>query len=288
MNNKKKLLRLTEALYSRPHLISQAGFNAVSHYLDNRNKFGLMNFDAPVAAPEDSEDAEDIDDFDPESGVGVINIEGALTYKPVMDMCGAIGCSYEDLLEQTEEMIDAGAKIIVFNCDSGGGEGYAAFETGNEIRKMCDEAGVYSIAYNDGCMASACYALAVQADEVISNPSAETGSVGVLIALCNDSKHLEQEGYTRSFISAGAQKIPFEDDGSFKSEFLADLQMKVDTMYEQFTSYVAGYTGLSVEAVKATEARCYMAQDALDIGLINKIMTRSELVDYIVTKQKGL
>jgi ClpP class serine protease len=277
MSNK-KLQRLTEELYSQPHLISQNSFNAISQYLNHRNTFGAdLSSVVNIGVPEEAE-------AETNAGIGVIDVVGALTYKPVYGMCGMVnGTSYTGVLAQASELIANGAKTLILNCDSGGGQGYGAFETGAELRKMCDEAGVYSIAYNDGTMASACYALAVQCDEVISNPAAETGSIGVLIALMNNSKHLEQEGYTRSFISAGAQKIPFADDGSFKPEFLADLQMKVDAMYEQFVSYVSQHTGLSVEDVKATEAKCFMAQDALALGLINKIQTRAEFTNYVVS-----
>lgn len=277
MSNKKKLLRLTESLYSKPHLISQAGFYAISRYLDVRNGFMLG---------EDDMEPVEREKFDPISGIGVIDIYGALTYKPVYGMCGAVGTSYEQLLEDASEMIEGGCKTIILNCDSGGGEGYGAFETGSELRRMCDASGVYLIAYNDGCMASACYALGCVADEVIANPSAETGSIGVLIALINNSKALEKEGYTRSFISAGKSKIPFAEDGSFKQEFLDDLQMKVDAMYEDFVSYVCQYTGLSTEEVKATEAKTFMSAEALKLGLINKVMTRSEFFDYVANKQK--
>lgn len=288
MSNKRKLLRLTESLHSQPHLISQAGFKAISHYLDSRNKYGLMNFDMPDEGDEQEDTPDDLDDFDPVSGVGVIEICGPLTYKATgwEALCG--GCSYESILDQADSMIEAGAKTLILNCDSGGGEAYGCFETGNELRKMCDDAGVYLVAYNDGCMASACYALAVVADEVISNPSAETGSIGVLVALMNDSKHLEQEGYTRTFISAGEQKIPFADDGSFKKEFLADLQMKVDSMYADFVAHVTKYTMLSAEDVKNTQAKTFLASDALSLGLVNKVMTRSEFINYIVNKQKEL
>lgn len=152
---------------------------------------------------------------------------------------------------------------------------------------MCDAAGVKLYAYNDGCVASACYALACVADEVISNPHAETGSIGVLIALINDSKHLEDEGYTRSFISAGASKIPFAADGTWREGFLEDLQTKVDALYGDFCQHVSTYTGLSVDDAKATEAKMFSSAEALSLGLINSIMTRSEFVSYIVSKQKG-
>lgn len=278
-----QLLKLTSSIYSRPHLISQAGFNAVSTYLNSRNKLVPMVEEDATEAPDETPD--DINDFDPEMGVGVISVQGALTYRPVYGICGAVGCSYESILEDAEEMIEQGASIIILNCDSGGGEGYSCFETANELRAMCDEAGVKIYAYNDGDMASACYGLACVADEIISNPGAETGSVGVLVALLNDSKNLEDNGYTRSFISAGASKIPFAEDGEWREGFLEDLQTKVDALYGEFCQHVSTYTGLSTDAVKATEAKMFSSADALSLGLINSVMTRSEFVSYILSKQ---
>jgi ClpP class serine protease len=277
-----QLVRLTESIYSRPHLISQAGFNSVSAFLNARNSKGLMVLDEYM-----EEMPDEIDDFDPMMGVGVIDIMGTLSYKPVNGMCGEMGCSYESILESAENMIKQGATIIILNCDSGGGEGYGCFETGNELRKMCDDMGVKIYAYNDGSIASACYGLACVADEVISNPYAETGSIGVLIALMNDSKYLENEGYTRSFISAGASKIPFAEDGTWREGFLEDLQNKVDALYYDFCMHVSNYTGLSMEDVKATEAKMFSSSEALSLGLINSVMTRSEFVNYILSKQQG-
>jgi protease-4 len=220
-----KLIKFTQSLYSKPHLINQVAFNAVSSYLTHRN---LMNPNQLVSEDENEEDEtpDDLDDFDPEMGIGVINVEGALSYKPIYGLCGEVGMSYVSLLEKSEEMIEAGCKTLVLNVDSGGGEGYSCMETANELRKMCDDNDVYLIAYNDGMVASAAYAISCAADEVISNPSADTGSIGVLIALMNDSKALEQEGYVRSFIYAGAKKIPYEVDGSWKESFLEELKLK--------------------------------------------------------------
>jgi signal peptide peptidase SppA len=276
----KKLLRLTENLLARPHLISQEGYDAIMAYLDRRNnglvlsEFGEVDEEPPVAA------------YDTSIGIGLLEVHGALTYKPVVGMCGVVGTSYSQLLAEATEMVEAGVKTIVMDIDSRGGEGYAAFETANQLRTLCDANGARLIAYNDGCTASAAYALACVADEVISNPAAETGSIGVLIALMNDSKALEMNGYSRSFITAGKSKIPFADDGSFRPEFLADLQVKVDAMYEQFTSHVSTHTGMSVDEVKGTEARMFMAQDALALGLINKVMTHAEFIDYIANLSK--
>ena len=276
------LNRLLSSLYNSPHLATQPVFDMAESYLISRNQVGLMKFDGP--AKEEPAPTS----FDAESKIGVLSVHGALTYRPVEGLCGTTaGCSYESLLNDTQEMIDAGVKTIVMDIDSGGGQGYGAFECAAEIRKMADEAGVSLIAYNDGYMASAAYALGCIADEVVSNYYAETGSIGVLIGLVNDSKHLEQSGYSRQFITAGASKIPFAPDGSFREGFIKDLQTKVDELYAQFVSHVSTHTGLDSKVIRDTEAKMFSATDALSLGLINKIMTRSEFMSYVVNKHKG-
>ena len=274
------LYKLTSSLYGTPLLVDKQTFNSVTAYLNTRNA-GMM---LPMA-PEQDEPAEAPDDLDDINGVGVIEVCGPLTYKSSgwEAMCG--GCSYESILDQADDMLEAGATTIVLNVDSGGGEAYGVFLAAQELRKMCDEAGAQLMAYVDGTCASAAYALACVCDEVIANPYAEVGSIGVLICLTDQSKALEEAGIKPVFISAGAQKIPYAEDMSFRPEFLADLQYKVDTLYDAFAKHVTIFTGLSLEDVKATEAKTYMANDALEKGLVNKIMSNSEFVDYIVTKQ---
>ena len=275
-----QLFKLTQSLYGVPHLVSKQTFDSVESYLTLRNA-GMM---LPMA-PEQDEAEEAPDDLDDISGVGVINMYGPLTYKPTgwEALCG--GCSYESIIEQADDMLEAGAKTIILNTDSGGGEAYGVFLAAQQLRKMCDDAGAQLIAYVDGTCASAAYAMACVCDEIVANPYAEVGSIGVLICLTDQSKALDEAGIKPVFISAGAQKIPYNEDMTFRPEFLADLQYKVDTLYDAFAKHVTIFTGLSLEDVKATEAKTYMAQDALDKGLVNKIMSNSDFVDYIVTKQ---
>lgn len=270
------LHRLLSSIYGKPALISKEGFQVVSGYLHSRNA-ELMTF--PDDKAEVKQKAEDI------NGIGVISVRGPLTYRTSgwEAYCG--GYSYEMLLEQAHELIESGAKNIVLDCDSGGGEAYGCFETANELRKMCDDNNVILYGYVDGCAASAMYGLICVCDEVIANPYSEIGSIGVLIALYNDSEHLKQEGYERIFITDGTEKVPFESDGKFREGFIEDLQTRVAELGDAFRSHVSTYTGLSTEELKATNAKVYSAQDALSIGLINKIQTRSEFVSYVISKQ---
>lgn len=281
MSKPHSLFRLTQKLYGVPHLIEKRSFESISSYLDSRNTSMMML--PPLVDPEPAEEPDDLDDI---NGVGVIEISGPLTYKSSgwESLCG--GCSYESILEQAEEYIEEGATCIVLVVDSGGGEAYGMMETADTLRKMCDDAEIPLIAYVDGCSASAAYGLSCAADAVIANPYAEVGSVGVLIQLMDQSKYLEKEGIKPVFVSAGNEKIPYAEDMSFRPEFIKDLQYKVDSLYQAFATHVSNYTGMSVEDVKATQAKVYLAEDAKKIGFINEIMTRSEFVSYVANLQK--
>lgn len=279
-NKQNPVVRYTEMIYSQPHLITAESFRVITDYLQARNTGELAISDV-------NDFNEDEDTFDPQSKIGVIQIKGSLTNKPVMTLCGEVGASYQSILDQGAELIDQGATDIILQVNSGGGEAFNCFTAADQFRSMADEAGVGVYAYVENMAASAAYAWACMADEVIVHPDADVGSIGVLIALHNNSKQLENEGIVRTFVTAGEEKVPFAEDGSFKKEFLNDLQYKVDHLYGNFVAHVNKYTGMSVEDIRDTKAKVFMAQDALKLGLINNIMTESEFTSYIVNKQRG-
>lgn len=274
-----KITRLKAKLLNTPHLIDEQSFNAILSYINDRNATGIL-----AGRDDDDEDKYERSRFlyNDESRTAILYIEGPLTAKSTgMEMlCG--GTSYEGLKEDFADAVELGAKTVVWMVDSPGGESATMLDTANYLRKMADDNGVKIISYVDGGMAaSAAYALACVSDEIVAQADSDIGSIGVLVRLMNDSKHLEQEGYERTFITAGSQKVPFADDGSFRKEFLEDIQYKVDKLYESFTSHVATHRGMSVEAVKATEARTYLADDAMRIGLVDKVMSLDDFYEYL-------
>lgn len=279
------LFKLTQNLMGVPHLVNKQSFSSITSYLNSRNAQGMKLIPAPMADEESNEPEEEPDDLDDINGVGIINVSGPLSNKSTgfEMLCG--GCSYESMMEQCEELIEDGATCIVMVMDSGGGAAYNVFECADTIRKMCDAANIPLYAYVDGTCASACYALACVADEIICNPYADVGSIGVLVCLEDSSEQDRMNGVKYVYVTAGKEKIPYAEDGSFRPEFIDDLQYKVDFLYEAFCTHVSNYTGLSVEDVKNTEAKTFIAKDALKLGLINKIQTNEEFVDYILSKQ---
>lgn len=269
-----ELKLLTRKLNNTPHLIDPASFQGILEYLTERN-VGEMAIDSKSKQKE-----ERYLNYNSDTKVGTISVEGPITYKSTgwEALCG--GCSYESVVEQFNSMVDMGAKTVILWADSGGGEAYGMMETGRYLRKRADEAGIKILTYVDGLSASACYGLSCIADEVIANPNAEVGSIGVVVRLINDSKALEQKGYERTFVYAGGNKVPFNAEGEFREEFLADIQGKVDSLYEEFTAYVSEMRDIPVDQVKSTEAKVFMAKDSISLGLVDKVMTHEDFMDY--------
>lgn len=273
------LIKLTETLYNKPHLITPDSFDRILSYLEDRNN---GNIDLSVLTEKNLSDREEREhlQYNPDTLTGVIDIEGPLTYKTTgwEMLCG--GASYESIVSQFNTMASMGAKTIILMNDSGGGQAYGMFEAGRLLRSRSDELGIHLISYVDGMSASASYGLSASAHEIIMNPEAEVGSIGVVMRLMNDSEHLKKEGYERTFIYAGKNKIPFDAEGKFSKDFLADLQEGVDITYDKFVSYVAEMRGIDKQTVIDTEARMFRADQALSIGLADKVMTHIEFMEY--------
>lgn len=219
--------------------------------------------------------------------VGILNIEGPLTYKNtgMEALCG--GCSYTSILEEAKELFsNPNINTVVQMINSGGGHSYSAFITASELRKLADQSGKRLITYVDGMSASAAYALGCASHEVIMHPDAEVGSIGVVVRLTNSNEANKKAGVETTYITAGDSKVPFDAQGEFREDFKADLQEKVDSLYLDFINHVATMRNISPESVMDTQAKMFMKEKALELGLADKVMTPTEFKEYL--KQEDL
>lgn len=268
-----KLSSLYQKLYNTPHLMTTELFGSIQKSIPD------SDISADIGQVKWKSDIEDLQ-YNAETGVGILPVVGLLTYEESgywwMDTT-----SYKSLLSDTEVMIEAGAETIVLDLDSGGGYAYSMTQTSSEIRKLCDDNGVKLIAYNDGIAASACYGLGCAAHEFIVNPDALTGSIGVVVSITDTSAYEKKMGIKRIYITAGEGKVPYDEEGSFSKEALADIQTRVDATYERFTSHVAKYRKVTPDQVKALGAKVYSSAEAVANGLADKEMTREEFFNYL-------
>lgn len=277
--------RLQESLSKlmiEPLALSEKGIIQLSLGLDNLREYLESEVDEEMSVsgytPRPIEDLE----YNPDTGVGVLNVSGLLVDKYDWFLSYFFDAtSYEELVADTKTMLEAGAHTIIQYNDSGGGQAYGVFQSANQVKDMVKEAGAKMITYSDGITASAAYAWASISDEIIANPDSEVGSVGVVIRLMDVSKYLEKEGLKPIYITAGEGKVPYDKDGSYKKEFLQDLQSKVDATYSKFKNHITSNRPITDEQLTSYGAAVFNAQDAQGKGYIDGQMDRTEFFTYV-------
>lgn len=288
---KRVLKGLHAKVFDKPLYITQNSLTPIVDYMLNPERADVFEPIEVQSPPEradymGSEDRynKELADYyrvDLQTKTGYIDVEGTLVNKAGQVQACVELTSYESLNKRLDAQIDLGIEKVVLRFDSGGGEAYRCFASALAFKEKAKDNGVKIIAYVDGLSASASYAWTVIADEVIANPQALVGSVGVVIQLYNDSQYLKDLGIERSFVFAGDNKIPFDKEGAFTEEFIQSLQNRVDKSYNSFVKHVADNRGLSEEAVRNTKASVFDADKALELGFIDKIMELEEFSEYL-------
>ena len=167
--------------------------------------------------------------------------------------------------------LDPEVTAIVFDMNSYGGEAAGCFECAADIPRLAN--GKPTLAVVDSNCYSACYALASQCDRIAVTPSGGVGSVGVVSMHVDISKMLDNWGVEVTFIYAGDHKVDGNMFEPLPDEVRADMQASIDKMRQNFAELVAKGRKMDVQAIIDTQARCYRADDALRLGLIDAIAT---------------
>lgn len=219
-------------------------------------------------------------------GVAVISIIGTLVNRG-----GWIGAhsgmvSYEGIAAQLREAADDPAvHSVILDIDTGGGEAGGITSVAAQIRALASAKRVVAVV-NDTA-ASGGYWLASAADEIVVSETSMVGSIGVVVLHVNRSGEMEQKGWKPTFIHAGAHKVDGHSLGPLTDSVRADVQAAIDRLYDGFVTGVAAGRGsrLSVEAARATEARVFHGQAAIDAGLADRIGTFDQVLTELQSRR---
>lgn len=210
-----------------------------------------------------------------QDGVAIIPIHGSLINR--FGQCYGYVTGYNFIRRQRDAaMADPEVTAIVYDVNSGGGEAAGCFELADESFALRGTKPTISVV--DSACYSAAYALASTSDQVVVTPTGGAGSVGVYTMHVDMSKMLENWGLNITLIHAGEHKVDGHPYAELPDDVRADMQKSVDATYNKFVESVARNRNLSVEAVKDTQARCYSADDALALGLIDSVASPIEAI----------
>lgn len=174
-------------------------------------------------------------------------------------------------------MADDAVRAIWFDIDSPGGEANGVFQLAEEIAMSTKSEGGKPIwAYVNEVACSAAYAIASVCDKVFMPENGMAGSIGAYVMHVDFSDALTKEGIKVEIIRSGERKgrgIEVEplDDPTRKK-----LQSWVDRTRLQFAQLVADGRRLSVKKVMDTEADWFAAQECVELGLADGIMSEME------------
>lgn len=207
-----------------------------------------------------------------DGGVAMISIVGSLVNRGAWLGTSSGMVSYEGLARQIGDAAsDPKVRSILLDIDSPGGEATGMFTLAAKVREVAAIKPVVAVV-ND-MAASAAYGIASQASEIVVSPTSIVGSIGVVLTHLDRSGELQQKGIKPTLIYAGRHKVDGNPFGPLTDAVMGDLQAEVAKFYDQFVGLVAQGRGerLTEQDARATEARTFLGQDAVDRGLADRV-----------------
>lgn len=210
--------------------------------------------------------------YNVKDGVGIITITGSLVNRGAWIGASSGLTSYEGIGHQLKAATaDDAVKAVILDMSTPGGEATGAFETADMVRQLA--AKKRTVAVVNGMAASAGYAIASAASEIVTTETGVSGSIGVVMLHADYSRWLANEGVKPTLIFAGAHKVdgnPFEP---LAADVRDDLQAEVTAFYDLFLKTVAKGRGarLTAAAARKTEARTFIGQAAVDAGIADRV-----------------
>jgi len=180
-----------------------------------------------------------------------------------------------DQMERADEDDDVDALLVKLNTP--GGEVVPS----DDIRNAAMRFDGPTIAYTNDLCASGGYWIASGCDEFWARDASLVGSIGVILSQVNAKDLADKVGISYEGLTAGEYK----DAGTPLKEFTDDereyLQGLVDEWYDDFVARVADGRDMYPQAVRDTEARVYLGDQAHELGLVDELGTRRDIEDEL-------
>jgi len=208
--------------------------------------------------------------FPETDGVAIIHVRGTLVQRGGLDPYSGM-TGYDGIATKLDAALhDPNIRAIVLDIDSPGGEVAGCFDLADRIFAARAVKPVWAIL--NEMAASAAYALASQADQIIMARTGMAGSVGVVTMHVDWSGALDKDGVTVTLIHGGAKKVDANPYAPLPEGVQASIQAEIDTLHKWFAEIVARGRDLKVADVMATEAQTYLGPAAQAVGFVDAVM----------------
>ncbi|WP_333009943.1 S49 family peptidase [Kluyvera sichuanensis] len=275
---------LLEPAYARVFFCALAGQLGITRLTDTVSgvTLGAEQMAEPLALFGDDEDMgpKPARSYQVTNGIAVLPVSGTLVSKtralqPYSGMTG-----YNGIIARLQQAIsDPGVDGILLDMDTPGGMVAGAFDCADIIARMRDIKPIWALANDMNC--SAGQLIASAASRRLVTQTARTGSIGVMMAHSNYGAALKTSGVEVTLIYSGEHKVDGNPYEKLPKEVRADFQARIDAIRQMFAEKVAGYTGMSVQAVLDTEAAVFSGQESVDNGLAEQLVNNMDALNVM-------
>jgi signal peptide peptidase SppA len=299
-SNGGELIHIASRIFNTPLLIEPNKLQAILHAIGDRMHITVEAPTDPALMRQPQAFHPGFTDEDFESGryprgrymvrngVAILEIQGTLVHKGAWMGSYSGMTSYDGIGRQLDMIAaDEDVKALLLNMHSYGGEIAGCFDLADQIYEMRGSMPITALVSD--AAASAAYAIASAADEVVLTQAGLAGSIGVVLTHYDLTKCAEQQGVAVTHIYAGKEKVL---GTPFKALSAADrrkLQDEVDDLYEMFLAKVARNRDTDANIFRDTEAAVFYADKAIAARLADRIGSpRAVLAELMQKVSPGL
>lgn len=172
---------------------------------------------------------------------------------------------------------DDDVTLIVFDINSNGGEATGCFELCQDIFEGRERKPSLAVVDSNGN--SAAYMIGSACTRMVCTPSGWVGSIGVISQHVDVSEAMKQMGVKITIIAEDVHKADGNPYEPLPDDVRADIKAAVTKRYGEFVEVVARNRGLDSQAIRDTQSRCFRADDALALGLIDAVQSPTVAVN---------
>lgn len=282
----KSHLRLRNMIFNTPHMVAVPMLDFVVNWADTALNLNIMRDETDVPQVDAAVRSDQRQNIVADTGIDIIPVSGILVSRDMhMEPCETM-TSYETLRRQIQAAgADPQVSHIVLDIDSPGGSATGAFELADDIRQVALVKPITAI--SNFSAFSGAYLIAAACTEIVVSRTSGVGSIGVIARHADISAMNEAKGIKITTVSAGAHKNDLSPHEPISDQSLAVLTEMIQESYEQFVGAVAKFRGLSVDAVKATEAGVFFGEKGVALGLADRVETPQSAVNRIVQEVRA-
>lgn len=196
------------------------------------------------------------------------------------------GIVARDLVETINEVAkDSAIKAVVFRVSSPGGSAYASEQIWHSLAMLKTKKPL--IVSMGDYAASGGYYVSCMADQIVAQPNTITGSIGIFGVIPNLKGLNDKLGFTYDGIKTNKMSDAISVNRAFTPEERNLMQNYVNRGYELFVKRCADGRKMTTDQIKEiAEGRVWTGEDAMKIGLVDKIGGLNDAIKLAVAKAK--